>query len=119
MQGTIKITLPEERFSSIDYFLEEVERLEEVIGKVTGIKLTVSSYNRMKQDLYIYQDTNENGEYEKWVGEETTIGDKYYPPLTYFLSKQNNGEALVKRIKYGEKVFEFQSESNYNVIIDY
>lgn len=115
MQEIIKITVPKKRFSPIDYFLEEVEGL----GEVRGIKLTVSSYNRMKQDPYIYQDTNENDKYEKWVGEETTIGDKYYPPLTYFLSKQNDGEALVKRIEYGEKVFEFQSEFNYNVIIDY
>jgi len=113
MQEMIKLTLPKERFSPIDYFLEKENELE----RVTGIKLTTSSYARMKQDPYIHQDSNETGEYEKWVGEEITIGDKYYPPLIYFLSIQDDGGALVKRIEYEQKVFEF--DHNYNVLIDY
>ena len=112
MQEMIKLTLPKERFSPIDYFLEKENELK----SVTGIKLTTSSYTRMKQDPYIYQDFK-SGEYERWVGEETTIGDKHYPPLIYFLFKQDDGGALVKRIEYKEKVFEF--EPDYNVLIDY
>ena len=118
MKVPVEIKMPEERFSAIDYFLERLDELKETLGEVTGIKLTTSSYKRTKQDPYIYQDTSESGEYEKWVGEETTIGDKYYPPLIYFLSKQNNGEVLVKKIQYGEEVFEFACD-DYNVVIDY
>lgn len=113
MSGIVKLTVPKERFSAIDYFLEKLDEL----GEVTGIKITVSSYERTKQDPYIHQDTREKGKCEKWVGEETTIGDRYYPPLIYFLIKLNNGDALVTRIEYGEKVFEF--EETYNVVIDY
>lgn len=117
MKVPVEIKMPKERFSAIDYFLERLDELEKILGEVTGVKLTASSCERMEQDPYIYQDTSENGECEKWVGEETTIGDKYYPPLIYFLSKQNNGEALVKEIQYGEEVFEFACD--YNVVIDY
>lgn len=117
MKGIEKITVPKERYSAIDYLLETLSELEEKLGEVTGVTLTASAYERTKQDPYIYQDTSESGEYEKWVGEETTIGGKYYPPLTYFLSKQDNGEALVKSIKYGEQVFEFKGDCN--LIVDY
>lgn len=113
MKGIVELTVPNERFSAIDYFLEKVEEL----GEVTGVKITVSSYERTQQDPYIHQDKSWEGESGKWVGEETTIGDKYYPPLIYFLLKLDNGEAIVKRIEYGKKVFEFGC--NYNVVIDY
>lgn len=117
MKGIATITVPKERYSAIDYLLERFDELEEILGEVTGAILTASAYERTKEDPYIYQDQDENSEYEKWVGEETTIGDKYYPPLIYFLSKQDNGEALVIRIEYGKQVFEFGD--NYNVVIDY
>ena len=117
MKDIVRITVPKERYSAIDYFLERFDELEKNLGKVTGAKLTASAYERTKQDPYIHQDTEENGEYEKWVGEEATIGDKYYPPLIYFLSKQDTGKTLVRMIEYGEQVLEFAD--NYNVVIDY
>lgn len=107
-----KIKLPKERYSPIDFFLEERKKFK----KVNGIKLTVSAYNRMKQDPYIYQDIEE-GNFEKWVGEETTIDGKYYPPLTYLLVKQDDGTAIVLRIEYGDLIFDFGKKCN--VKIDY
>lgn len=117
MKGIATITVPKERYSAIDYLLERFDELEEILGEVTGAILTASAYERTKEDQYIYQDSDENGEYEKWVGEEITIEGEYYPPLIYFLSKRDNGEAIVRRIEYGKQVFEFGD--NYNVVIDY
>lgn len=61
----VTVKMPKERFSPIDYFLEEVDMLEEFMGKVTGVILTASSYERMKQDPYIYQDTSEKRKSER------------------------------------------------------
>lgn len=75
MAGT-RVIMPEERYSPIDYFLENLKD-----QKFTAIWLTSDAYARMQKDEYL-KEVSPN----VWFGEEITIGGEHFPLLQYTLS---------------------------------
>ena len=126
MTGIIQLIVPPERFSAIDYFLEQVDELNINVNDVEGIKITASAYQRMTKDPYLVKKNvtnNELGTFEDWVGEEITIGDTYYPPLFYTLVILDDGSALVRWVEYTKssvkKTLVFEAKTDYNIEIDW
>ena len=126
MTGIITLIVPPERFSAIDYFFEQVDKLSINLDEVEGIKITASAYQRMTKDPYLEKTNvtnNELGTFEDWVGEEITIGDTYYPPLFYTLVILDDGSAMVRWIEYTKdsvkKTLVFEAKTDYTIEIDY
>ena len=110
------LVLPKERFSPIDFFLEQCNPKE-----TKGIVLTNSAYMRMQEDPYIRLESTSDDDTEKWIGEEITINGKYYPPLTFYIHKtyhQSFGyKFFVSIIHYGSDTYYFDVIPD--VLIDY
>ena len=101
----MKITtiLPDDRFSSVDLFLEIVQLSPGLLDETKCIMISQECVVAMLEDPYIeYLDGS-------WVGEEVTIEGKYYPPIQYWMSDPDaeTGYCFVTKIISGEKELVF------------
>lgn len=93
--------LPDKRKSAIDYFFDMAKSDIDVMIK-SSIYISPMCVIAMVDDPYLHFTDN------RWVGDEVTIGDVYYPPLSYELeepcSKYGN-YYKVKKITYNNYTY--------------
>ena len=106
------LVLPKDRYSCIDYYLENTENPKEEIG----IKIEDSAYMRMKQDPYLRLIERTETE-EKWLGDEVTLNGIYFPPLQFTIRKVEKGY-IVLEIQNGSEVYCY-SDSEISIVLQY